>query len=974
MSASFAIGLDRHDLRPSPAPNGPFSVEDPGSIWLVKSGKLDLFVVTTNDDGSCGARFHVLRVEEGHAVFGVGRHLDGMMLMASASPETTLVHFTPDDVQNMEFLKGGHQVLQWLEEWISRLTIAVTEDVVLGPFMTLEPDETVTIPPPTMAVLPRQGLVWVTHRQGASFFRNAFFLGSDKIPLIFGPDCFPVTKHGWLQAAPGSEVHTIAPGDLWQHDLGPGLQTFHEIAMGFLSIKRQNAAEKERERMQARYATDAVTFHSALLRLTSPVQKIKLLVEGDNICRNPTFLACEAVGNRLGLKIRPHPDMLRGLPVADPVGSIGRASGIRVRTVALKGDWWKADNGPLLAFHEQSKRPVALLPRSPSSYELYDPAEDRRTKVDRQVASTLSPFAHILYRPFPAKKLSAFDLLKFGLPVCKREIVMIVLMGLAAGLMAMATPIATGIVFDRLVPGAERTQLMQMSAFLLIIAVTTAMFNLVRGFAVLRLESKLDASLQSAVWDRLLSLPVSFFRNYSSGDLAQRSLGIAAIREALTGTTLSAILSGIFSIFNFALLFYYSPALALLATALVLCTCVVTVVCGILQVRFQRQISKLSGSISSMLLQFITGIAKFRVSGTEGRAFAVWSREFSRKKQIATKSRRVSNFLTVFISIFPFVSLGFIFYCHQVLLAIPQPSQITTGSFLAFLGAFIQFLTAALVFSSSVVSALSVLPVYERARPILQALPEVTEAKSSPGRLTGAIEVSHVTFRYGLDAPLVLRDASMSVRPGQFVAIVGASGSGKSTLLRLLLGFESSESGAIYYDGQDLSSLDPQEVRRQIGVVLQSSRPMSGSIFHNIVGSSPLTVQDAWEAAGLAGIEKDIRQMPMGMHTYLSDGGGGISGGQRQRLMIARAIVARPRILLFDEATSALDNQTQAIVSRSLESLQATRIVIAHRLSTIMNADHILVLDKGRIMQTGTYAQLIEQEGLFRDLARRQMI
>jgi ATP-binding cassette subfamily C protein len=973
MSASLAIGLKTH-AHPAPASNAPFSVEDPGSVWLVDSGRLDLFAIVGERAASWGPRFHVMRVEEGQAVFGVGFHLDDMTLVATASPGTSLVHLTQKHVQELARVKGHNLVLQWLEKWTSGLTAAVTEDAALGPFTILEPGETITIPPPTRAILPKQGLVWVTHLQGASFFRNAFFLGSDKIPLIFGSDCFPVTRQGWLQAAPGSEIHTIDPDELWQQDLWPGLQTLHAIVMGFLAIKWQNAAEKERGRIQERHAADAKTVHSAILRLASPIKKTKQLTEVNDVCRDPIFLACKTVGNCLGIKIKPHADMLRGLPVVDPISSIARASGLRVRGVALKGDWWKQDNGPLLAFREQDKKPVALLPLSPRSYELYDPAENKSVRVNQEVASTLDRFAHVLYRPFPARKLGALDLLKFSLPVSRRDIVMISMMGLAAGLLGMITPIATQIVFDRLIPGAERTQLLQMSAFLLITAVAAAMFNLVRSFSVLRLEGKLDVAMQSAVWDRLLNLPVSFFRNYSSGDLAQRSLGIAAIREALTGATLSAILSGIFSIFNFALLFYYSTSLALVATALVLCACSITVVCGILQVRFQRQIAKLSGSISSMLLQFITGIAKFRVSGTEGRAFAVWSRDFSRKKQIATKSRRVSNFLTVFIAMFPIASLGLIFYCHQALLAMPQSTQITTGSFLAFFGAFIQFLTASLVLSSSVVSSLSVVPVYERALPILHAMPEVTEDKANPGKLTGAIEVSHVTFRYGADALLVLRDVSISIRPGQFVAIVGASGSGKSTLLRLLLGFESPESGAIYYDGQDLASLDPQEVRRQIGVVLQSSRPMSGSIFHNIVGSAPLIVDDAWEAARLAGIEEDIRQMPMGLHTYLSDGGGGISGGQRQRLMIARAIVARPRILLFDEATSALDNQTQAIVSRSLESLQATRIVIAHRLSTIMNADYILVLDKGRIAQTGIYAQLIEQDGIFRDLAKRQII
>ncbi|HEY6349438.1 MAG TPA: NHLP bacteriocin export ABC transporter permease/ATPase subunit [Candidatus Angelobacter sp.] len=709
------------------------------------------------------------------------------------------------------------------------------------------------------------------------------------------------------------------------------------------------------------------------LRLFSPMRNNQDLPRDEETCHHPVFLACEVIGKKLNIKIKPHPDMLRGLNPRDPVTSIAQASGIRVRTIALKGTWWVHDSGPFLAFLEEGNRPVALLPRSSCSYEYYDPVENRTVRVNREVAATLNPFAHVLYRSFPAKALSALELLKFGLLGCGRELAAIVLMGIAAGIMGMITPYATGIIFDRLIPGAEHTQLMAMCAFLIVIAVSATFFTFARSFAVLRLEGKLDASIQAAVWDRLLSLPVAFFREYSSGDLAQRSLGVEVIRQTLTGSTLTAILSGIFSIFSFALLFYYSWKMALLATSLVLCACAVSVACGIFQVRRQRQISVLRGSISSLLLQFITGVSKFRMSGTESRAFAVWEREFSKLQRISIKASGIMNGLTVFNSVFPLAALAVIFVYHQEFISQAGASAITTGDFVAFLAAFIQVLMASLTLSAATISALNVVPVYERIKPIFQALPEVTEIKKSPGQLTGMIEISRANFRYKPDAPLVLHDMSLTILPGQFVAIVGPSGCGKSTLFRLLLGFETPESGAIYFDNQDLSGLDIQAVRRQIGVVLQSSRPITGSIFNNIVGSAPLSVEDAWAAARLAGVAADIEQMPMGMHTHIADGGLGISGGQRQRLMIARAIVGRPRILLFDEATSALDNQTQAVVSRSLESLQATRIVIAHRLSTIIRADKIFVMDNGTIVDSGPYDELIAKEGVFQHLVNRQM-
>jgi ATP-binding cassette subfamily C protein len=302
------------------------------------------------------------------------------------------------------------------------------------------------------------------------------------------------------------------------------------------------------------------------------------------------------------------------------------------------------------------------------------------------------------------------------------------------------------------------------------------------------------------------------------------------------------------------------------------------------------------------------------------------------------------------------------------------PNSLSLGAFLAFNVAFAQVLASAILFSSVIGSAVEIVPLCERARPILETAPEVTEAKAIPAGLRGDIEISHVSFRYQPDGPLILDDVTLHARPGEFVAIVGPSGAGKSTIVRLLLGFESPASGPIYYDHEDLARLDCQAVRRQVGVVLQDGKLMTGDLFSNIVGASTLTLDDAWDAARLAGLDEDIRQMPMGMQTVVSEGGSTLSGGQRQRLMIARAVVGRPAILLFDEATAALDNETQATVSRSLEGLKATRVVVAHRLSTVRQADRIYVMEAGKVVQQGNYDELMAQGGLFAELVRRQLV
>lgn len=970
MTTPFMPQLPTHGIVEIPVSNSPFSIEHPNSVWLVRSGKLDLFAVKKKHGEVFGARDHVFRVETNQAVFGVGSFLADAMLMASAAPDTTLWCLSLEEYRAFVAQDGNQTLrLRLLEDWLLRLTAVLSRDVVPEPFMTLDPGQTINIFEEPKAVVPTQGVVWVLHRKG-----HSRFLANTELPAVSGQTFFPITKYGWLQAMPGSELYCVSTSEFWETDRSESvLLQFHAIALSCLADQRRKTAEKVYSQIRARTIFDISLVQSSLRYLAAPLRKIQQREQGDVICNVPLFRACETIGQHLRISIKPHQGILRGMKVPDPVVEIARASGLRIRTVALKGEWWRNESTPFLAFTEDDNRPVALLPLSPHKYEYHDPTERRRGFVDETVAATLKPFGYVFYRSFPTRKLRAWDLMKFGLLGCKRELVNILLMGTAAGVTAVLTPYVTGIIFDRIIPGAERRQLVEISAFLLIIAVTIGLFTLVRSFAVLRLEGKLDAGIQSALWDRLLSLPVSFFREYSSGDLAQRSLGIAAIRRTLTGTTLNAIAVGIFSVFSFALLFFYSWRLALVAAALVLFAAAVSFICGTLQVHRQRKISLLGGRISSMLLQFITGIAKLRVSGTERRAFAAWAREFSILQQNTMKSRALTNALISFQSIFPVATLALLFYYQQFFLSTVGAAEITTGDFIAFLAAFVQFSGAALALSAALVSGLSVVPIYERARPILLAVPEVTDAKANPGTLRGAVEVSQVNFHYKPDMPPALRDVTLRILPGQFVAIVGASGSGKSTLFRILLGFETPESGAVYYDRQDLSGLDVQAVRRQIGVVLQSSRPISGSIFNNIVGSASLSITHAWEAARLAGLEEDIKQMPMGMHTYLADGGEGISGGQRQRLMIARAIVKRPRILLFDEATSALDNHTQAMVTRSLESLQATRIVIAHRLSTIIRADLIYVMDKGAVVDTGSYAELMSREGVFQDLAKRQM-
>jgi ATP-binding cassette subfamily C protein len=418
-------------------------------------------------------------------------------------------------------------------------------------------------------------------------------------------------------------------------------------------------------------------------------------------------------------------------------------------------------------------------------------------------------------------------------------------------------------------------------------------------------------------------------------------------------------------------MFYYSVELARWALGVLAVVAAVTLLAIYLQVRCYGDALRLQARVSGLVLQLLSSVGKLRVAGVEGAAFALWARRFTEQRRVQFRVRSTAGWLIAFHAAVPVLANLVVF---RVALPLADTGQLRTGDFLAFLAAFTACVGALVSSCMALVAVGTIAPLYDQARPILEAEPEVATTKADPGLLTGDIEIQHAAFRYAADTPLVLRDLSLRIRPGEFVALVGPSGSGKSTLLRLLLGFEQLDSGAIYYDGQDLSGLDVNVVRRQIGVVLQSGRLMSGDIFTNIVGSSTATLAEAWDAARMAGFAEDVEAMPMGMHTVITDGGGTLSGGQRQRLLIARAIVQRPRILLFDEATSALDNRTQAIVSASLERLQAARVVVAHRLSTIRNADRIYVLERGALVESGSYDELIARDGPFAELARRQMV
>ncbi|MER7971786.1 MULTISPECIES: NHLP bacteriocin export ABC transporter permease/ATPase subunit [unclassified Streptomyces] len=681
-----------------------------------------------------------------------------------------------------------------------------------------------------------------------------------------------------------------------------------------------------------------------------------------------TWAACALVARAAGITLAEPARGAEGGERLDPVERVALASRVRVRAVRLDGAWWRDDVGPLVGHRALSGAPVALLWRR-GGYVAVHPASGRETPVEKANAEEFEPRAVMFYRPLPDRALSPLRLLRFSLRGTGGDLGTLLVAGLVTVAIGALVPIATGKVLGEFVPRAQTGLIAQVCLAVMLSSVVAAAFTLLENLTILRLEGRIEATLQPAVWDRLLRLPTRFFTERSTGELASAAMGISAMRRLLAGVGPVVAQSATVGVMNLALLFWFSVPMACAALGMLVVIASVFLGLGLWQVRWQRRLVVLGNKLNNQAFQTLRGLPKLRVAAAENYAYAAWAGEFARSRELQRRAGRVKNLTSVLGAVYlPLCTL-----LMFMLLAGPARGTMSAAAFLTFSTSVTMLLTSVTQLTGAFVSAVAALPLFEQIRPVLEATPEVRTASTRPGPLTGAIEARRLSFRYAEDGPLVLDDVSLRVRAGEFVAIVGPSGCGKSTLLRLLIGFDRPLSGSVLYDGQDLAALDQSAVRRQCGVVLQHAQPFTGSIMDVICGTEPYTPEEAMAAAEMAGLARDIERMPMGLHTLVS-GSGAVSGGQRQRLMIAQALIRRPRILFFDEATSALDNATQRTVIESTKALDATRVVIAHRLSTVLDADRVIVLEDGRIAQEGPPAQLLaETGGRLHELVRRQL-
>lgn len=720
------------------------------------------------------------------------------------------------------------------------------------------------------------------------------------------------------------------------------------------------------EQIKDRKRNDDDAFAEAFANMASAItgKKIEASLNND---RTVTKNAIDEILKYYHVKSREVPDGISDMN--EQLEYLMRPYGIMRRTVKLEEGWYRDAAGAMLGVLAESGRVVALIPTGLSGYSYFDWETGKRRRINRKNQHLFEEEAIAFYKPFPLKKISLPSLAAYiARTLSVSDYVMIGLATLALSLIGMISPLITKLLFDRVLLSRNVRLLIAIAFFSVSVSVSTLLISAVKNMITARIETKLNISIEAATMMRIMSLPADFFKQYSSGELSSRASQVGALCKMLASTVLSTGLTSIFSLVYISQIFAYAPMLVVPALLIILATVVFSVVSSLVQMNLSTRQMELSGKESGMTYSLITGIQKIKLAGAEKRAFARWGNLYA-------QSAKLEYGPPAFIELNSVIALAISLVGTLVMYTMAVKSGISVADYYAFTTAYGMVSGAFSALAGIALNVAQIKPMLTMVQPFFDAVPEVSDGKQVLTRLSGGIEMNNVSFRYSENMPLIIDNLSLKIRPGQYVAIVGKTGCGKSTLMRLLLGFEHPQKGAIYYDGKDLERIDLRSLRRRVGVVMQSGKLFQGDIYSNIVISAPWLSQDeAWEAAELAGIADDIRMMPMGMNTIISEGSGGISGGQRQRLMIARAVAPKPKILMFDEATSALDNLTQKKVSESLDALKCTRIVIAHRLSTIKQCDRIIVLDQGKIIEDGKYDELIAKNGFFAELVARQRL
>lgn len=937
---------------------GPVVLTDPNSCWFVAQGSVEVFATHLDADGNTiGLRTHVLTAQSGEIIFG-GQIEDikpPVALIGNGSVHTRILKLPVSTllVQPDSLSELGPAI----DLWISKLSEAVIESAERKTVFDGE------VMPGQIAAhssyCAGKGTVWVRSETQLTF--------CDATQLAPTPVWFPIAAMAWLTT---DKVGTLETRD-WSDIVADGqaqagLSLFQTHALQGLSKKIELLEKRARDQQAGRKELDAAqlskSLNDALVVTRHKKPGTYRLGAQDDLSKVVDFLA-----DILNIEIPENAAAPKMSGSERSLSALLTQTNLSSREVQLTDGWWRGKSLPMIVQTAEG-HPLAIWSPNRKGALAYDPRTDQTHVVDARLAASLMERAYAVYPTLMQDKIGFRDLLRTGLRGSGRDLIALLLFGVLGGLISLITPSLTATLISVAIPHAESGLVLEITGVLISVALVTALFQFLQATALLRIETLFESQAQGALWHRLMHMPSNFFRRFNSGNLTMRALGLSQMRTVLSRGIAMSALGAIFALLNLIVMIVYGGWLTLAALAMTLLTILVAIVTNMIKLGHLRQYIAAQEDLAGFSNQILTGIRKLRIAGAEDRVTARLLARHNTQRKHYYSSRSIENLFRAFTTIVPLLSTLVFFAVIEFLFDSPPD----TGNFVAFAAAYGSFIVGISGLLNSVPLGLIALIQYERMKPILETAPEKQEGELPPGKLTGRIEMSRVSFAYGNGGAPVVDDVSLDIKPGQFVAIVGASGSGKSSLLRLLLGFEHPQNGSILYDGKDMSRLDVAALRRQFAVVLQDNQILGGTILENIAGSRPLTLDEAWEAAAKVGLDQTIRDMPMQMHTVVNDGAT-LSGGEKQRLMLARALAGTPRIMFMDEATSSLDNETQATVARSLSGIEMTRIVVAHRLSTVKDADVIYVMDAGRIVEAGTADDLIAKGGHFAKFVERQM-
>ena len=939
----------------------PMMLTHGGDVWSVTGGSVHVFAFQSKDGVQTSARRYLFTITAPGILFPFPIELGRVQFVAVPMPGARMERRPYDRVWSTspEFIGA---VDQWVSGWMAGNVRYLQNRppreraVSLGNVIDLDPNSMVD---------GSGDVIWCRVESGEGVLFDTEPVGGT------GAGIFPLAAGGWVRAFDQLRLRPMSTADLAQHGkLKDSLNDFMASSYRSLSTVLNFALVDEvmrLDRRAARLSSDTQRIMGDLGRMIGG-KAPQAAAPGAN---QRLFAAIHALAAEIGVKaVMPTSVHQAEADVEPSLDDILRASSLRSRAVVLDAGWWTRSLGSMLAFKIEDEHPLALIDEGIRGYWMQDLADGTRQRVTEELAGQISRDAFCLYQPLPDTKLTMKQMVWFGLQDSRNDILTIILSALVGAWIGSLPALGSGLIFDILIPQQMSGLLWQVGAAMVILALGRSAITFCSNIAFARIRTRASARLKAGLWDRLLRQPMGFFSRYSAPDLSARVGSVEGFVGSIHTVMQQSLMTLGMLISNIATMVWLSPSAAPVALGLMLLFILAICVAAWGQQWAFKQGEQAQGIVSTFLHTLTGGVRKLRLAGAEERAFVKWGDLYSLTRIKQINVRKVTNAFSVFSSLFNTMALAAIF----AVIAILNKDPIQVGAFFGFVSAFGMAMSALISLGSTILNIAFQMASLSYGQPILDAVPEKSVKKANPGRLSGAMEIANVSFRYPSDGAMILQGVKFSIEPGEFVAIVGTTGSGKSTLIKLLLGLEVPSAGTILLDQRDLSGLDVDAVRRQMGVVLQHPQLMPSSLFENIRGTANVGIEDVWEAARLAGIADDIEAMPMKLHTVVTEGGQGLSGGQLQRIAIARAIVRNPAFLILDEATSALDNVTQAEVSRNLAQLACTRIVVAHRLSTVMGADRIIVLDQGKVAESGTYEQLMAAGGAFSKMAKRQQI